>query len=189
MTKGRLEAFSDGVIAILITIMVLELRPPEGSDFADLKPLVPNLLVYLLSFVYLAIYWNNHHHLFHVVEHIDGGVLWANMGLLFWLSLIPFGTAWVGEHPRAVAPVAVYGMVFLGAAVAYFVLTRTLLRLHEPTSRLAVALGRDWKGKLSAASYAVAIPISAVNTWVALGVYVAVALVWLVPDPRVTRVL
>jgi uncharacterized membrane protein len=188
MTKGRLEAFSDGVIAILITIMVLELHPPEGSQLSDLRPVVPTLLAYLLSFVFLAIYWNNHHHLMHVVEHIDGGVLWANMHLLFWLSLTPFATAWMGQHPRAAAPVAAYGVVLLGAAIAYFVLTRALLRLHEPSSLLAVALGRDWKGKLSAIAYAVAVPIAIASTWVALGIYVTVAIVWLVPDRRITRV-
>jgi len=134
---------------------------------------VPTLLAYVLSFVFLAIYWNNHHHLMHVVEHIDGGVLWANMHLLFWLSLTPFATAWMGEHPKAAAPVAVYGVVLLGAAIAYFVLTRALLRLHEPSSRLAVALGRDWKGKLSAVAYAVAVPLTMVSTWVALAASLA----------------
>jgi uncharacterized membrane protein len=188
MSKGRLEAFSDGVIAILITIMVLELRPPEGSELSDLRPLVPTLLAYVLSFVFLAIYWNNHHHLMHVVEHIDGGVLWANMHLLFWLSLTPFATAWLGEHPRAPATVGTYGVVLLGAAVAYYILTKTLLRLHEPTSRLTVALGRDWKGKLSAVAYAAAVAISVVSTWLAIAIYVSVAIVWLVPDRRITRV-
>jgi len=188
MTKGRLEAFTDGVLAILITIMVLELRPPEGSSLSDLHPLVPTLLTYVLSFVMLAIYWNNHHHLMHVVEHIDGWVLWANMFLLFWLSLVPFTTAWMGEHPRAAAPVATYGVVMLGAAIAYFVLTRALLHLHEPTSRLAVALGRDWKGKLSAVAYVAAIPLALVWTWLSIAIYVGVAIVWLVPDRRMARV-
>ena len=187
MTKGRLETFTDGVVAILITIMVLELRPPEGSQLSDLRPLVPTLLAYVLSFVYLAIYWNNHHHLMHVVERIDGGVLWANMHLLFWLSLVPFATAWMGEHAGP-APVAVYGAVFLGASVAYFILTRALLRVHTPTSRLAVAFGRDWKGKLSVVAYAVAIPLALASTFAALAIYVAVAVVWLVPDRRITRV-
>ena len=188
MTKGRLEAFSDGVIAILITIMVLELRPPEGSELSDLRPLVPTLLAYVLSFVFLAIYWNNHHHLMHVVEHIDGGVLWANMHLLFWLSLTPFATAWMGEHASDTAPVATYGVVLLGAAIAYFVLTRALLRVHDPSSNLAVALGRDWKGKLSVVAYAAGIALAAVSTWLAIGIYVAVAVTWLVPDRRITRV-
>jgi uncharacterized membrane protein len=188
MTKGRLETFSDGVIAILITIMVLELRPPEGSELSDLRPLVPTLLAYVLSFVFIAIYWNNHHHLMHVVEHIDGGVLWANMHLLFWLSLVPFATAWMGENHTAPATVGTYGVVLLGAAVAYYILTRALLRLHEPSSRLAVALGRDWKGKLSAVAYLVAIGLSVVSTWLAIAIYVSVAIVWLVPDRRITRV-
>ncbi|MGH9919556.1 MAG: TMEM175 family protein, partial [Nitrososphaerales archaeon] len=149
MSKGRLEAFSDGVIAILVTIMVLDLRPPDGSAFTDLRPLVPKLLVYLMSFTFLAIYWNNHHHLMQVVERIDGRVLWANMALLFCLSLTPAATAWLGPHSHATAPAMVYGIVLLGPAVAYFVLARTLLTIHQPDSRLAVALGRDWKGKLS----------------------------------------
>ena len=189
MTKGRLEAFTDGVIAILITIMVLELRPPEGSELSDLRPLVPTLLAYLLSFVFLAIYWNNHHHLFRVVDHVDGAVLWANMALLFWLSLTPFATAWMGEHHTDPAPVAIYGVVLLGAAVAYFVLARVLLRLHEPSSQLAIALGKDWKGKLSALAYAVAIALAVVSTWLALAIYVAVAIVWLIPDRRISRVM
>jgi uncharacterized membrane protein len=188
VTKGRLEAFSDGVMAIIITIMVLELRPPEGSELSDLRPLVPTLLAYVLSFVFIAVYWNNHHHLMLVVEHIDGGVLWANMHLLFWLSLVPFVTAWMGEHHSATAPVAVYGVVMLGAAVAFFILTRTLLRLHEPSSRLAIALGRDWKGKLSAVAYVVAILVALVSTWLAIAIYVGVTIVWLVPDRRISRV-
>ena len=188
MTKSRLEAFSDGVIAILITIMVLELRPPEGSRLADLGPLVPTLLAYLLSFVFVAIYWNNHHHLMHVVERINGAVMWANMGLLFWLSLTPFATAWMGENVRDPAPVAIYGVVLLGAAIAYFILCRVLLALHEPTSPLAIALGRDWKGKLSAVAYAVAIAAAPLSTWISLAIYVAVAVVWVVPDRRISRV-
>jgi uncharacterized membrane protein len=188
MTKGRLEAFTDGVIAILITIMVLELRPPEGSELSDLRPLVPTLLAYLLSFVFLAIYWNNHHHLFRVVEHVDGAVLWANMALLFWLSLTPFATAWMGEHHTDPAPVAIYGVVLLGAALAYFVLARALLRLHQPSSRLAIALGKDRKGKVSALAYAIAIPLAVLSTWLALAIYVAVAVAWLVPDRRISRV-
>lgn len=188
MTRGRLEAFTDGVVAILITIMVLELRPPEGSSLADLRPLLPTLLAYILSFVYIAIYWNNHHHLMQVVERIDGRVLWANMFLLFWLSLIPFTTAWMGEHPKEAAPVAVYGVVLLGAAFAYFCLTRALLRLHASDSRLAVALGRDWKGKLSAAAYVVGIAVTPLSTWTAIAIYVAVEIVWLVPDRRFSRV-
>ena len=192
MSSGRLEAFSDGVIAVLITIMVLELRPPEGSTFNDLREahLIPQLLVYLLSFVYLAIYWNNHHHLLQVVERINGAVLWANMHLLFWLSLFPFTTAWMAEkgNPGHTAPVATYGIVQLGAGAAYFVLTRALLSVHSIDSQLAQALGRDWKGKLSVVGYMVGIAIAFVAPYVALGVYVAVAVVWLVPDRRIERV-
>jgi TMEM175 potassium channel family protein len=190
VTSGRLEAFSDAVIAVLITIMVLELRPPEGDAFSDLKRLVPQLLIYLLSFVYLAIYWNNHHHLLQVVERINGAVLWANMHLLFWLSLFPFATAWIGEHgnARETAPVAVYGIVQLGAGIAYFILTRALLSVHSVDSQLAHALGRDWKGKLSVVGYMVGVAVSFVAPFVALGVYVAVAVVWLVPDRRIERV-
>ncbi len=189
MTKGRLEAFTDGVLAILITIMVLELHIPEGPHLSDLRPQVPTLLAYLLSFVFLAINWNNHHHLMQVVERIDGAVLWANMHLLFWLSLIPWVTAWMGHNARHHVPVAVYGVVLFAAGVAYFVLTRALLRLHAPGTRLALALGADWKGKLSALAYLVALPLAAWATWAAFVVYVAVAVVWLVPDPRMSRTL
>jgi uncharacterized membrane protein len=190
VTSGRLEAFSDGVIAVLITIMVLELRPPDGDTFADLKHLVPKLLIYLLSFVYLAIYWNNHHHLLKVVERIDGTVLWANMHLLFWLSLFPFTTAWIGEHGNAgeTAPVATYGIVQLGAGIAYFILTRALLSVHSADSQLAHALGRDWKGKLSVVGYVVGVAVAFVAPYVALGIYVSVAVVWLVPDRRIERI-
>jgi uncharacterized membrane protein len=189
MTSGRLEAFSDAVIAVLITIMVLELRPPEGDTFGDLRPLVSQLLIYLLSFVYLAIYWNNHHHLLQVVERINGAVLWANMNLLFWLSLFPFTTAWMAEHnhARETAPVAAYGLVQLAAGAAYFLLTRALLSVHSVDSRLAHALGRDWKGKLSVVGYVLGVAVSFVAPLVAIGVYVAVAIVWLVPDRRIER--
>jgi uncharacterized membrane protein len=189
MTKGRLEAFSDGVIAILITIMVLELHRPEGHELADLKKVVPTLLVYLLSFVLVAIYWNNHHHLMQIVERVDGAVLWANMHLLFWLSLVPWATSWMGDNVRRAVPVGVYTAVLLGAAIAYFVLTRVLLRLHGPETRLARALGADWKGKLSALAYIVAVPLAALSTWATFGIVVSVAVVWLVPDRRVARVL
>jgi uncharacterized membrane protein len=189
VTKGRLEAFTDAVIAIVMTIMVLNLRPPAGSGFGDLRPLVPKLLVYALSFTFLAIYWNNHHHLMHVVERIDSGVLWANMGLLFSLSLTPAATAWLGEHPDATAPVVVYGLVLLASALAYFVLTRTLLALHPPDSRLALAIGNDRKGRLSAVAYAVAVVVAFFEPWAALAVYIAVAVVWLIPDRRITRVI
>ncbi len=189
MTRSRLEAFSDGVIAILITIMVLELRPPAGASLASLAPLASKLLSYLLSFVVVAIYWNNHHHLLHVVDVVDGRVLWANLHLLFWLSLIPFVTAWMGEHHAAPATVAAYGAVLLAAAIAYFLLTRALLSLHAPDSRLARALGADWKGKASVVAYVAAVAVAYTERWVAIGIYVTVALAWLVPDRRVERAL
>jgi uncharacterized membrane protein len=187
--KGRLEAFTDAVIAIVMTIMVLDLRPPAGQGFGDLKPLIPKLLVYALSFTFLAIYWNNHHHLLHVVERVDGRVLWANMGLLFSLSLTPAATAWLGEHPRSTAPAVVYGFVLLLSAIAYYLLTRALLALHPMGSRLALAIGSDFKGRLSAAAYGVAIVIAFVEPLAAIAVYVAVAVIWLVPDRRISRVL
>jgi uncharacterized membrane protein len=189
MSKHRLEAFSDGVIAVLITIMVLELRPPAGDHLSDLKPLVPKVLVYLLSFVFLAIYWNNHHHLMQIVDRIDGPVLWANANLLFWLSLTPVATAWLGPHLGASAPAAVYGVVLLGSAIAFTILCRALLRIHAPDSRLAIALGRDWKGKLSIVAYVVAIAVSPFVPWLSIALYVLVAAVWLVPDRRVERVM
>ena len=188
MTKGRLEAFTDAVIAIVMTIMVLDLRPPAGQGFSDLRPLVAKFLVYALSFVFLAIYWNNHHHLMHVVDRIDGRVLWANMGLLFALSLTPAATAWLGEHPRDTAPAVVYGLVLLLSAIAYFVLTRALLALHPPESALAVAIGSDRKGRLSAIAYVVGVALAFVVPLGAIAIYVAVAVVWLVPDRRITRV-
>jgi len=189
VTKGRLEAFTDAVIAIVMTIMVLDLRPPGGQGFGDLRPLVPKLLVYALSFTFLAIYWNNHHHLMHVVERIDGRVLWANMGLLFSLSLTPAATAWWGEHPRATAPVVVYGLVLLLSAIAYFLLTRTLLALHPAGSRLTVAIGSDRKGRLSAVAYVAGIVVALFEPWIAIAIYVGVAIVWLVPDRRIARVI
>ncbi len=188
MSSGRLEAFSDAVIAILVTIMVLDLRPPAGHDFSDLRPLVPTLLVYLLSFVFLAIYWNNHHHLMQAVERIDGRVLWANMGLLFWLSLTPAATAWLGPHSDATAPVVVYGIVLLGSAIAYFILTRSLLAVHAADSPLAVAIGRDRKGAFSAGAYIAGVGVAFVEPWVALALYISVAVVWLVPDRRIERI-
>jgi uncharacterized membrane protein len=189
VTKGRLEAFTDAVIAIVMTIMVLDLRPPSGSGFGTLKhDLLAKLLVYALSFTFLAIYWNNHHHLMQVVERIDGRVLWANMGLLFALSLTPAATAWLGLHPNDTAPVVVYGLVLFLSAVAYFVLTRALLALHPAGSRLATAIGNDRKGRLSAVAYLVAIVVAFFVPGVAIAIYVAVAVVWLVPDSRITRV-
>jgi uncharacterized membrane protein len=189
MTKGRLEAFSDGVIAILITIMVLDLRTPVGADVASLGPLVPVLLSYLLSFVFLGIYWNNHHHMLHASQRVDGRILWANLHLLFWLSLVPFTTAWVGAHHDAPVPVALYGVVLLMAGFAYFLLARALVRHHGVDSALAKAIGSDCKGKLSLALYAAAIPLAFVSTWIALALYVVVAAIWFVPDRRIERAL
>jgi len=187
MTKTRLEAFSDGVIAILITIMVLELRVPHGVDFAALTPLVPVFLTYVLSFVFLGIYWNNHHHMFHAVEHVSGGILWANLHLLFWLSLVPFVTGWMGENHFAPLPTAVYGVVLLCAAIAFTILAYTIVRHQGPNSKLAAAFGRDYKGKLSIVFYAIAIAAAFFNKWISDGLYVLVALMWLVPDRRIER--
>jgi len=181
MSKGRLEAFSDGVIAILITIMVLELKVPRGADWAALHSVIPLFLSYLLSFVFLGIYWNNHHHLLQAIKQVDGRVLWANLHLLFWLSLIPFVTGWLGETHLAAVPTALYGVVLLLAAVAYFILTRALIALHGRDSTLAMAVGRDFKGKVSVAIYAVAIPLALVQAWLAAALYVLVAVLWLVP--------
>jgi uncharacterized membrane protein len=189
MVKGRLEAFSDGVIAIIITIMVLELKIPHESDLAALLPLIPTFLSYVLSFVYVGIYWNNHHHLFQVVRHVNGSTLWANLHLLFWLSLFPFATAWMGENHFAALPVALYGAVLLLAAIAYFTLTRTLISHHGQDSTLANALGRDLKGKLSVLIYAVAIPLAFATSWLACTLYVLVAVMWLVPDRRIEKTL
>ncbi len=187
MNKSRLEAFSDGVIAIIITVMVLGMRAPQGADLAALRPLVPVFLSYLLSFVILGIYWNNHHHLLQAVEHVDGRVLWANLHLLFWLSLFPFGTAWMGENNFSTWPVALYGLDLLLAAVAYFLLVRALLSLHGSESILAVALGSDLKGKLSILIYLAAIPLAFLDPWIACGLYVLVAGIWLIPDPRIEK--
>ena len=189
MTKGRLEAFSDGVIAVIITIMVLEMKVPHGADPAALAPLVPVFLAYVLSFVVVAIYWNNHHHMFHAVHHITGATLWANLHLLFWLSLVPFVTGWMDENHFAPLTVAAYGAVLLCAAVAYFILTRVLLASHERDSLLARALGRDFKGKISVVLYGAAIALAFVQTWISLALYVGVALLWLVPDRRFERLL
>ncbi|MGB8693474.1 MAG: TMEM175 family protein [Steroidobacteraceae bacterium] len=188
MKKSRLEAFSDGVIAIIITIMVLELKVPHGATLAALQPLWPVLACYLVSFIYVGIYWNNHHHLLQVVEQVNGTVLWANLHLLFWLSLLPFVTRWVGETGFAQLPVAAYGVVLLCAGVAYTILTRALLRLHAGDSLLARALGADFKGKVSLAMYVAAIPLAFVSPWLAAALYVAVAIIWLLPDRRIERV-
>lgn len=189
MTKGRLEAFSDGVIAIIITIMVLEMKVPHGADLVALRPLIPVFLSYVLSFVFLGIYWSNHHHLLQAVHHVNGRVLWANLHLLFWLSLTPFVTSWMGENHFAAWPVALYGAVLLFAGCAYFVLTRALIACHGEDSALAVAVGRDFKGKISLVVYAVAIPLSFVDAWVACAMYVLVAVMWLVPDRRIEKTL
>jgi uncharacterized membrane protein len=189
MVKGRLEAFSDGVIAIIITIMVLELKTPHGSDLATLRPLIPTFLSYVLSFVNVGIYWNNHHHLFQAVQQVNGRTLWANLHLLFWLSLFPFATAWMGENHFTSLPVALYGVVLLLAGIAYFILTRTLIFHHGKDSKLANALGRDWKGKISVFIYAVAIPLAFVKPWLACALYVLVAILWLIPDRRIERTL
>jgi len=185
LSKGRLEAFSDAIIAIVMTIMVLELAPPAGSQLTSLLPLLPKLLTYALSFIFLAIYWVNHHHLFQAVERINGVVLWANIGLLFWLSLIPFVTAWSGDHASEPFPVAVYGTVLILAAIAYYILVRALLAVHPPGSPLATAIGRDVKGRVSLLLYAAAIPACFLSTVLGWALYIAVALIWLVPDTRI----
>jgi uncharacterized membrane protein len=187
MTKTRLEAFSDGVIAILITIMVLEFKIPHGTDWEALRPVFPAFLSYLLSFIFLGIYWNNHHHMFHATERISGGVLWANLHLLFWLSIVPFATAWMGENHFAVVPTALYGCTLLGAAVAYTILQTTIIRRQGPDSKLALAVKDDRKGKLSMLLYVSAIPLAFVHREIAWAIYVAVALIWLVPDKRIEK--
>lgn len=187
MSKGRLEAFSDGVIAIIITIMVLELAVPHEATIEALRPLIPIFLSYVLSFVNVGIYWTNHHHLLHVVKRVDGRVLWANMHLLFWLSLFPFGTAWMGENNFATVPVALYGVPLVAASIAYYILTRVLISINGEDSILAAAVGRDRKGIISTALYAVAIPLAFVNSWISCALYVLVAIIWLVPDRRIER--
>jgi uncharacterized membrane protein len=187
MNKTRLEAFSDGVIAILITIMVLGLQVPRGIDFASLKPMIPVFFSYVLSFAYLAIYWNNHHHMLHTVKKVGGTILWANMHLLFWLSLVPFVTAWMGENNFAPVPVAMYGVVLLMAAIAYFILQTAILRKHGKDSLLSRAIGSDLKGKASPILYAIAIAVAFFNEWIACGIYALVAFIWLIPDRRIER--
>jgi uncharacterized membrane protein len=189
MGKNRLEAFSDGVIAILITIMVLELKVPHGEGFGTLRPLLPVFLSYVLSFVYLGIYWNNHHHMLHTIHRVTGPMLWANLHLLFWLSLVPFATGWLGENHFAAVPTALYGVVLLMAAIAYYILQTLIIASQGPDSILRQAVGGDWKGKLSPVLYVVAIAAASWWRWVALGLYVLVALIWLVPDRRIERVL
>jgi uncharacterized membrane protein len=187
MNKGRLEAFSDGVLAVIITIMVLEMKPPHGTSLADLKPLIPVFFSYLLSFVYIGIYWNNHHHLLHATQHVNGTTLWANLHLLFWLSLVPFTTDWIGENHFDPWPVAVYGFVLLMAGTAYFILTKALIQLHGEDSTLAVSIGRDRKGEASIVLYAIAIPLAFVRPWIAGALFVIVAVMWLVPDRRIEK--
>ena len=185
MSKSRLEAFSDGVFAVLITIMVLELKVPHGDDWSALRPLIPVFLTYVLSFIFLGIYWNNHHHMLHAAERITGKVLWPNLHLLFWLSLVPFITGWMGENHFAPLPTAVYGVILLMAAFAYTILQRVLVAQQAPGSRLATALGSDTKGKLSLLMYLAAVPLAFVNHWISLAIYVAVAVTWMVPDRRI----
>jgi len=187
MSKGRLEAFSDGVIAILITIMVLELRPPHGADLGALREVVPSFLSYVLSFVYLGIYWNNHHHMLYATDRVNGAVLWANLHLLFWLSLVPFGTAWVGQNHRAAVPTALYGVLLTCAALSYTILQATIIRHQGPGSKLAAAVGRDRKGKLSLLMYVAAIPLAFVDPVISEVLYAIVAAIWLVPDRRIER--
>jgi uncharacterized membrane protein len=189
MRTGRLEAFSDGVIAIIITIMVLEMKVPHGEDIETLLPVIPVFLSYVLSFVYLGIYWNNHHHMMHASEKVTGAILWANLHLLFWLSLIPFTTGWMGENHFAAAPAALYGVVLLMAAIAYWILQQRIIASQGPDSLLKKAVGGDWKGRLSPVLYAIAIPMAFWSRWVSLALYVLVALLWLIPDRRIEKVL
>jgi uncharacterized membrane protein len=185
--KGRLEAFSDGVIAIIITIMVLELKVPHGVELADLRELCPIFMSYALSFIYVGIYWNNHHHMFHLVQKINGPILWANMHLLFWLSLTPFATAWMGEHNFPPWPMALYGFILLMSGVAYYILSQLLIAENGRESALARAVGDDFKGRISVVIYAISIPLSFVNPWIAYAGYISVALMWLIPDRRIEK--
>jgi TMEM175 potassium channel family protein len=187
MGKGRLEAFSDGVLAIIITIMVLEMKVPHDPSSAALLTLWPVFLSYVLSFIYLGIYWNNHHHMLHATQHVSGGVLWANLHLLFWLSLFPFATGWMGENHFAALPTAIYGGVLLMAAIAYWLLQQCIVSVNGAQSVLARAIGGDWKGKLSPLVYLAAIPLAFVSPWISCALYVAIALIWLVPDRRIER--
>ena len=189
MGKGRLEAFSDGVIAVIITIMVLEMKVPHGVDLASLEPVLPVFVSYVLSFVYVGIYWNNHHHMLHATSTVTGPILWANLNLLFWLSLIPFVTGWMGENHFAAVPVATYGAVLLLSAISYYILSRVLVRHDGQNSKIARALGSDFKGRISVVIYAAAIPLSFVSRWTSVALYVAVAVMWLLPDRRIERAL
>ena len=189
MGKGRLEAFSDGVIAIILTIMVLELRVPAGNEWGALRPLIPVFMSYVLSFIFIGIYWNNHHHMLHAATRVNGRVLWANLHLLFWLSLIPFVTGWMGENHFATVPVALYGIDLLMAGVAYYILARFLVALHGRDSALSIALGKDYKGISSIVLYAIAIPVAFIKPWFACALYVAVAVMWFIPDRRIEKTL
>jgi uncharacterized membrane protein len=189
MQKNRLEAFSDGVIAIIITIMVLDLKVPHEAQLSTLRPLLPVFFSYVLSFIYVGIYWNNHHHMFHSTRQVNGAILWANLHLLFWLSLFPFTTGWIGENHAAAIPAGVYGLVLLMAAIAYWILQRTIIHQQGRNSLLAAAIGSDWKGKLSPLLYFAAIPLAFVSPWISISIYVFVALLWLTPDRRIERVL
>jgi uncharacterized membrane protein len=185
MRKERLEAFSDGVLAIIITIMVLEIKVPQGYNLSDLKPVAPVFFSYVLSFIYLGIYWNNHHHMMHTVKHVTGNILWANLHLLFWLSLVPFVTGWMGENQFKPVPVALYGVILLMAAIAYYILQTVIIKTHGSDSILARAIGKDLKGKISPILYVIAIGSSWINDWIAGSIYILVALIWLVPDRRI----
>jgi len=189
MTRGRLEAFTDGVLAIIITIMVLELKVPHGGEFKDLNPILPIFLSYILSFIYLAIYWNNHHHMMQTVKYVTGSILWANMHLLFWLSLIPFVTGWMGENHFTPATVSLYGVVLLGAAIAYFILQSLIIKSHGKDSILSKALGKDMKGKISPILYILGIVSSFLNVWISGSIFVLVAIIWLIPDRRIENTL
>lgn len=185
MKKGRLEAFSDGVLAIIITIMILEIKAPHGHEVKDLLPLIPVFLSYVLSFIYIGIYWNNHHHLMHTVKKATGGILWANLHLLFWLSLVPFATGWMGENHFTPMPMSLYGIILLMAAIAYYILQRRIIKTHGTDSVLSRAIGKDLKGKLSPLIYLIAICASWISVWISAAGYILVALIWLVPDKRI----
>ena len=189
MNKNRLEAFSDGVLAIIITIMVLEIKVPHGHGLSDLKPLIPVFLSYILSFIYIAIYWNNHHHMMHTVKRVTGDILWANLHLLFWLSLVPFVTGWMGENNFSAIPMALYGFILLMAAIAYFILQSRIIKNHGKDSILAKAVGKDLKGKISPFLYIAAVVFSFFISWIAGALYVLVALIWLIPDKRIERII
>jgi len=189
MKKGRLEAFSDGVLAIIITIMVLELKAPEGSEFSALMPLIPVFISYLISFIYIGIYWNNHHHLINTVEKVSAGILWANLHLLFWLSMIPFVTAWMGSNQFAPETLSLYGFVLMMAAIAYYILQKAIIKHHGHTSTLARALGSDFKGKISMVLYLAGIPAAFLNEWISGSIYIGIAFLWLIPDTRIEKTL